>query len=158
MSANATWRQLPVVTLVLAITACSPAPSAQSAATAVRAALSRVSASYEWNAASKRYRFFDKAALERLVGSADDQIVRDLVDCLDDGTPSATLLKRAPVPVGVVCYEALNQIVYYEPTEPSGDIAQRWRGHIDPTATLIQLQEAKRAWTEVLQKKAYRRL
>ena len=157
MSTNTKWKRLLVAGLVLALTACSTAPSAQSG-TAIRATLSRVSASYEWSAASKRYRFSDKATLERLVGSAGDQIVRDLVDCLDDTTPSATTLKGGLVPVGVVCYEALTQIVYYEPTEPSGDIAKRWPGHIEPTATPIQLQEAKRAWTEVLRKKAYRHL
>jgi len=92
------------------------------------------------------------------IGSADDQIVRDLVDCLDDATPSATTLKGDRVPVGVVCYEALSQIVYYEPTEPNGDIARWWPGHVEPTATLSQLQEAKRAWADVLKKKAYRRL
>lgn len=159
MSTNIQWKQYLAATVVaLALTACSTAPSAQSAGTAIRATLSRVSASYEWSNEAKRYRFSDKAALERLVGTADDQMVRDLVDCLDDATPSATTLKGNRVPVGLVCYEALTQIVYYEPTEPSGDIAKQWPGHIEPTATLTQLQAAKRAWTEVVKKKAYSRL
>src|SRR5262249_53719515 len=103
-------------------------------------------------------RFSDKAALERLVGTADDQTVRDLVDCLDDANPSATTLKGTHVPVGVICYEALTQIAYYEPTDPNGDVARQWSGHVQPTATLTELPAAKRAWTEVVKKKAYRRL
>jgi hypothetical protein len=154
---------LPV--LALAAAACSR-PAEQTAAPvpaavetpSVQSRLAELVGSYRYNDDTKAYVFTDKRAIEAIVGTATDQTVRDLVNCLDDRRPSRTVLKGEPVAVGVVCYEALTQTVYYEPTAPNGDIAATWPGHIEPTATAEQLAAAKRAWTDVVDRKAYKRL
>jgi hypothetical protein len=138
-------------------TAAAPLPQAD-VPSSVQAKLGAVRGSYKWNEDTKRYLFSDKQAIEGIVGAATDQIVRDLVNCLDDRRPAQATLKGERVSVGIVCYEALTQIVYYEPPARNGDIASTWSGHIEPTATGDQLAEAKRAWNDVIDKKAYKRL
>ena len=151
--------------LILALASCSPASNEQVQHVVTRnetpplqSALARLGGSYEWNKDVKRYVFTDKPAIEKLIGSATDQTILDLVSCLDDASLSQTTLMGQPVMVGVLCSEALGQIVYYEPTTESGDLAARWPGHVEPTATADQLKAAKRAWTDVADKKAYKRL
>ncbi len=113
---------------------------------------------YAWNDDVRGYLFSDKAAIAEVVGEGSDATIDQLVECLDDQTPSATTLKGQQVPTGVLCREALGQIIYYEATGPNGDIAAKWPGNIAPTATGADLQAAKRAWQEVVAKKLYRRL
>ena len=167
-------RMLAVWGLAVVAGSCSaPSPATnQSAATApavqppavknepatTRSSLARVGGSYAWNAELKRYVFSDRSAVEKVVESATVSVIRDLVACLDDLSPSETTLKGKPVPVGVVCHQALSQIVYYEPVARSGDVAAKWPGHIEPTATAGALAAAKRAWADVIEKKAYKKL
>jgi hypothetical protein len=165
MADPARRRRLLIAVLTLALASCSPASDqtneavvAENQTSSLQLGLARLGGSYEWNDDVKAYVFTDKAAIEKLVGSATDQTIRDLVTCVDDTSASQTLLKGKPLVVGVVCYEALSQIVYYEPTTEDGDIASRWPGHVEPTATADELKAAKRAWTEVVDKKAYKRL
>jgi hypothetical protein len=124
----------------------------------VRNALSRLAGRYEWNDDVRGYVFTDKSAIADIVGEGGDATIDELVECLDDGTPSATTVEGKRVSTGVLCREALGQIVYYESTGPNGDIAARWPGNIGPTATNEELAAAKRAWREVVTRKLYRRL
>jgi hypothetical protein len=124
----------------------------------VRRQLSELGGSYEWNDDVRSFVFTDKPRVAEVVGEGSDATIDRLVACLDDQTPSATLLKGKRVPTGVLCREALGQIVYYEATKPDGDVATKWPGNIEPTATATDLQAAKRAWQEVVEKKLYRRL
>jgi hypothetical protein len=161
------WRKACV--LVAAVSTgwgCSNAPgrtqegSQEQAAPAqdLRSQLSRLGGEYEWNDDVRGYVFTDKRAIAALVGQGSSATIDQLVECLDDQTRSVTLLKGQHVPTGVLCREALGQIIYYEATVPGGDIAMRWPGNIEPTATAADLQAAKRAWREVVAKKLYRRL
>ena len=76
-------------------------------------------------------------------------VVPALVNCLDDITPSKSELDGKPVAVGIVCYEALSNLVYYEPTTAT------WAGYITPRATPQQMRAAKAAWTRVVADKAF---
>jgi len=138
--------------------AAQPTSPVRAETTSIRSKLAVLTGSFQWNEEMKAYVYSDKRAIEPIVGAATDEIVRDLVDCLDDSQPSQSTLKGQRVAVGVVCYEALTQIVYYEPTTAKGDIASSWPGHIDPTAKADQLGAAKREWRDVVDKKAYKRL
>lgn len=133
--------------------AAAPAPAQD-----VRSRLSRLAGRYEWNEGVRGYVFTDKSAIADIVGEGSDATINELVECLDDGTPSAATLEGRRLPTGVLCREALGQIVYYESTGPNGDIAARWPGNIGPTATTDELAAAKRVWREVIAKKLYRRL
>jgi hypothetical protein len=162
---TAWWKACLLVALVLTCWGCSNTPSgtreaSQQPAPAqdMRSGLSRLRGVYEWNDDVRAYVFSDKPAIAEIVGEASDATIDQLVECLDDQAPSATTLKGQPVPTGVLCREALGQIVYYEATAPNGDIAAKWPGNIEPTATGADLQAAKRAWREVVAKKLYRRL
>ena len=134
-----------------------PAANSEPAPT-IRSSVARLRGSYAWNAELKRHVFSDPSAVEKVVESATDSVIRDLVDCLDDVNPSQTTLNGKPVPVGVMCHQALSQIVYYEPVARSGDVAAKWPGHIEPTATAEALAAARRAWADVIAKKAYKKL
>ncbi len=162
------WRKTGV--LVAAVSTClwgcsnapsrtREAPQEQAApASDMRSQLSRLGGVYEWNDDVRGYVFSDKLAIAEIVREGSDATIDHLVECLDDLAPSATTLKGQPVPTGVLCREALGQIIYYEATAPNGDIAAKWPGNIEPTATGADLQAAKRAWREVVAKKLYRRL
>ena len=145
--------------LALAVASCSSPPTTKSEPVpTLRSALAQVRGSYEWNDDLKKYVFSEQGAIEKLVDAASDQTIRDLVNCLDDVSPSRTTLKGQPVPVGVICHQALSQIIYYEPTTTNGDLAGQWPGHLEPTATAADLAAAKSAWSDVVEKKAYKRL
>jgi hypothetical protein len=127
-------------------------------ATDMRSQLSRLGGVYEWNDDVRGYVFSDKLAISEIVQEGSDETIDHLVECLDDLSLSATTLKGQQVPTGVLCREALGQIIYYEATAPNGDIAAKWPGNIEPTASDTDLHAAKRAWREVVAKKWYRRL
>jgi hypothetical protein len=55
----------------------------------------------------------------------------------------------------MVCYEALTQLVYYEPTAPSGDVALEWEGYVAPSASAQDLRAAKKAWMQMVEQDAY---
>ncbi len=118
--------------------------------------LASIGGQYIWDEKSKRYNFTEKLKLEKIVSAENrQQALPILVACMDDESPTQTKLIEKPVMLGVLCYQALTHLVYYEPTEPGGDIAKSWPGHILPNATLTELRAAKRAWQQVLDSKTY---
>ena len=104
-----------------------------------------------------QYVFEDTEKLRKLVESRNlDLAVNTLVGCIDDLRPARAILDgKKTVVVGAVCYEALTSMVYHEETDSTGDIAQTWAGHIEPTATPSELAAAKQAWLQVLKNKTY---
>ncbi len=149
--------------LALAASGCSTdadrrdanAPPQAGQASPLRSALGRVSGAYEWNSEVMAYVFSSRSGIAELIGAGTDETIDELVNCLDDTNPSLATLKSQPVPIGMLCYEALRQLVYYEPTAADGDIALTWPGHIEPTATAAELREARRAWRRVVDAKAF---
>jgi hypothetical protein len=121
--------------------------------------LTKFEAKYEWNDVQDRYIFSKKAELEPLLSAHPfDLAVRVLVNCLDQTTPSETTINDQPVPVGVICHEALTELVSYEPKNKTGEKDRNWPGHVTPMATANDLHAAKNAWKPVVEKKLYVKL
>ena len=119
-------------------------------------ALSSVEGQYIQEEGAQSYSYSGLDKLHGIVGSyAPVSILPTLVDCLDDMSETRSSLNGKSVARGVVCYEALSLLVYYEPTAASGDIAKEWPGHIGPTASEEQLIAAKKAWQQVVKEKSY---
>jgi hypothetical protein len=111
---------------------------------------------YLWNDELKRYIYSEKDLIEKILSTIEPELaVNVLVNSLDDLSLTNSTLRGKRLVTGVICYEALSQTVYYEPTTQEGDIAMKWPGHILPTATPDELNEAKRAWEKVVESKSY---
>lgn len=118
--------------------------------------LSEVHGTYQWNDEIKRIVYSKKGLIEEILSSQDPHIsVRTLVSCLNDLSPTNSTMDGKAVVMGLICYEALSQTAYYEHTTSNGDIAEKWAGHIQPSATAKELDAAKRAWEIVLKSKSY---
>jgi hypothetical protein len=118
--------------------------------------LAQIRGEYRWDSKLDRYVYTETLALAAAVDAYDPHsAVATLVGCLDDTAETRSTLDLKPVAIGVVCYEALSVLAYYEPTDSSGDVASGWPGHITPTATAGQLVAAKKAWTLVLEQQMY---
>jgi hypothetical protein len=83
----------------------------------------------------------------------DSALVR-LVACLDRSEPATATVEESPVPLGVICYEALRYGV-----RPTGfEDGEDWPGFIAPTATSEGLAAARRAWQDVVAEGSYARV
>lgn len=143
------WALLPGL---LALAAC--AGGAGSADLPAR--LAGVEGSFVVQSAFAQHNYSAPAAIGAILAGRDTQsAIASLVNCLDDTSPSASRLNGQPVPVGVMCYEALTQLAYHEPADADGDVAASWDGWIAPDATPEQLRRAKAAWQTVLAQKTY---
>jgi len=116
--------------------------------------LLRVKGSYTWRQDLKRYEYSARDRLETIVSAVqrDDAAVM-LIDCIDNSMASNSTLEGMPVSVGMICYEALTQLAYYEPTAPNGDVAASWPGYVSPHATPVQMKAAKEAWRRAINEK-----
>lgn len=118
--------------------------------------LSEITGKYLWNTEVKRHNFSKKHHIEKIISSRNSELViHTLVNCLDNLTLSNSTIGGKKVALGVICYEALSQMAYYEPTTKEGDIAKDWPGYILPTATPDELLEAKHVWKKIVDLKAY---
>lgn len=113
----------------------------------MRRAIAEINGTYTWRGDLNRYEYSDKLRLEQILSvQPPKHAVTSLIECLDDISASASTLDGKPVALGIVCYEALTQLVYYEPTEPGGDVAASWPGFISPRASPQDMRDAKAAW------------
>ena len=90
-----------------------------------------------------------------------DSAVARLVDCMSDTSSAVPTLMGRHVSLGIVCYEVLSHVAYYEAydDEPEGPNKYRaWEGDIPPSATHDQLLKAQIAWRSVIRQKRYRLL
>jgi hypothetical protein len=139
-----------VVAVAIVVAGCE----ARSQAPSLKESLAGVAGVY--TAAATGYDYSAREELERILSTAEPRaIVPVLVDCLDNSAPSRSTLDGRPVSVGMVCYEALTQLVYYEPTAPSGDVALEWEGYVAPSASAQDLRAAKKAWMQMVEQDAY---
>jgi hypothetical protein len=118
--------------------------------------LAQLTGSYAFRDDLDAFHYSEKQKIEEVLSTeAREAAVAALVDCLDDTTPSESSLDGRHVAVGIVCYEALTQLVYHEPTLPIGDVAATWPGAITPRASTEAMQAAKEAWRGVVATRAY---
>jgi len=121
--------------------------------------LSALNGKYIWHDELNKYIFSKKVEIESLLSeNSKFNIVRILANCIDDISLSNSILNDHKVKLGILCYEALSQTIYYEPILPNGDIALKWGGHISPDATESDMKAAKRAWNDVITLKKYKSL
>ena len=168
-----TLRQVLLIVLIISLGACSktePPPSSPPGPIAANAnanvdvelveALRVFEGRFDWRSDlgdQGRYVFEDIDKLRALVEARNpDLALNTLVGCIDDLRPARSVLDgKKTVVVGAVCYEAVTLMVIHEETDATGDIAQTWAGHIEPTATPSVLANAKQAWLQVLKDKSY---
>ncbi len=167
-------RRVLFIVLVTGLSACgkteppqSPPPPVATKPTAdveLVEALRVFEGRFDWRSDLGWYVFNEMENLRKLVESHNpnfeshdpDPVWNTLVGCIDDLRPArATLDGKKTVVVGVVCYQAFRLFVTHEETDATGDIAQTWAGHIEPTATPSELSAAKKAWLQVLKDKTY---
>lgn len=116
-------------------------------ADSMKRAIAELKGTYTWRSDLGRYDYSDKTGLEAIYSDHQRKLaVAILVECLDDTSASASVLDGKPIALGIVCYEALTQLVYFEPTEPGGDVAATWPGIITPLASPKEMRDAKAAW------------
>lgn len=113
----------------------------------LKGAIAKLQAVYTWRADLNRYDYSAKVALDEILSTASpESAVETLIECLDDTSASASVLDGEPVSLGIVCYEGLSLLVYYEPTDRDGDVAVDWPGFISPEASPEEMRNAKAAW------------
>jgi hypothetical protein len=108
----------------------------------------RISAGGVWEFSGDR-QLFEQIRLFR------DAAVEQLVRCLERSEETRTLAQESFVPLGVLCYEVLTDIAYHEAVDSTGGIDGEWPGYILPTASLIEIRAARRAWADVVQNRSY---
>ena len=106
-----------------------------------------------------KYHYSEKIKLDSVITKDDqDRNLKYSVSCMDDETPSKTLLEGKAVVLGVICNQAATLLGYYEHTDKQGETTSHWPGYIAPTATIEELRSAKKAWLNVLENKTYIKL
>jgi hypothetical protein len=118
--------------------------------------LSEIKGQYVWDNELKRYVYSEKQRIEEISSNRETEFaLKVLVGCIDKLELSNSVIQEKKVVVGIICYEAIAQTVYYEPTTQDGDVAMNWPGNISPNATPEELRAAKRAWERVIATKSY---
>jgi hypothetical protein len=118
--------------------------------------LSQLKGEFVWREDLGKYHYSEKLRIEEILSvQSSEKSVAILVDSLDDKSKTQSKIDNEIVSLGVICYEALTQLVYYEPTTMDGDIAQHWPGYISPKSTPDEIRAAKQAWKKVIEEKSY---
>lgn len=147
-----TWRLAYLLILSAVLAGCFQTPDIKADDTSrLSASLMSLGGRYIWDEKGKRFYFSEKNRLEQIIESSGrERSLVILLDCMDDDTPTQTLLGDKHVALGMLCYQALTQTIYYEPNDASGDIDVKWPGYVTADATIEQLREAKKAWKTVV--------
>jgi len=148
----------------LVLSACVSTGESSNQPSALRQALAAVKGHFDWRSEHNSHSYTDRQELRDVVlaqspgAQRDDlpeSVLAELVDCLDDSSPSASVFRDQPIPLGWVCYAALRGFVYHEETDEDGDIVQHWDGYPMFPASLQDMKAAKAAWQKVLIEKTY---
>jgi hypothetical protein len=86
-----------------------------------------------------------------------DAAIAPLIQCIGDSIPTQTMIQHRAVPLGVLCDQALNRMIYHEEPTATGDMDPNWAGDINPQATAVQLRDARQAWQRVVKEGTYSR-
>jgi hypothetical protein len=147
-----------LLTLCIALGAfigCDRPPEAQiTESDDMKRAIAQLKGTYTWRGDLDRYDYSAKVKLDEIVSAKPPEYaVGNLIACLDDISPSASVLDAKTVPIGIICYEGLSLLAYYEPTEPNGDVSAHWPGLISPKASPDEMRNAKTAWQKAHERK-----
>ena len=131
----------PFAALVLAV-ALGAGAAAPLRAASLEEALLAFDGRFAWDAARQAHVFSDRPGLAALLEPAREDHLATLIACIDDPRRARALLDGAPVPLGVLCYQALRLVAYVE--------AENWPGHVAPNATPAERRAAREAWEAAL--------
>jgi len=132
--------------------------------TKLRESLSATDGRFSWSPEQNHYVYSKRQALVDAVIAQTPNAARDrlpegalagLADCIDDASPSASVLADKPAPLGWVCHAALTSFIYHEEVDAEGDVVPNWAGYPALPATPSDMQAAKAAWQKVLQTRQY---
>ena len=105
--------------------------------------LSQIKGEFVWREDLGKYHYSEKLRIEKILSAhSSEKLIAILVDSLDDKSKTKSKVDNEIVSLGIICYEALTQLVYYEPTTMDGDIAQNWPGYISPKSKPDEIQAA----------------
>ena len=122
----------------------------------IRSSLLNLKGKFIWRDDLGQFYYSEKLKLEEILSKHDsEKMVAYLVEMLDDKSKTQSTIDAEFVPLGIICYEALTQLVYYEPITSNGDISQSWPGYISPKSTPKEIKAAKQAWKKVIETKSY---
>lgn len=144
------WSALAVLAAVIGVAGCvSDQEPRRGEVPDLKRALTGLRGTYTWRGDLSRYEYSEKLKVEEILAEHPrEHAVTVLIGCLDDTSASASMMADKPVAIGTICYEALTQLVYYEPTDPSGDVAAEWPGFLSPRASPQEMRNAKAAWQQ----------
>ncbi len=116
-----------------------------------------IKGSFVFNKNTNDYEYDKKEELERLFKSVSDkeELVQQLYSYLDNESLSNSYFNGKQLPIGNICYQALSQLIYYEPNDEHGDLNQNWKGNVEPYSNLEKLKEAKLLLKIIIEKKTY---
>ena len=114
---------------------------------ALKKAIANLNGVYTRHGKAGPWNYSASVELEKILSqNPPEYTARVLIECLDDTSESSSVLSGKPASLGIVCYQGLSQLVYYEPIDDRGDTAASWPGLITPEASQEELRNAKAAW------------
>lgn len=118
--------------------------------------LASIDGIFSWNDSQKIFDYNKRDEIEKIIeGRNVEETLHILVKNINNSRSSNSLINGKKVAIGVVCYTAITQIAYYEPTAKDGDVANAWEGYISPDATMEELSKAKKAWQKIIEAHLY---
>jgi hypothetical protein len=96
------------------------------------------------------YSLMENEAPLHAIAAADTIGIRSLVTCLSDARRTRMTLRGEPVPVGLLCAEALTRTEYFQTGLKRGAFAATWAGTPPLTTDPLALARVQRAWFEWL--------
>ncbi|MDR1462463.1 MAG: hypothetical protein LBI68_04910, partial [Azoarcus sp.] len=83
-----------------------------------------------------------------------EQTLLALANCMKNERAAKSTYRGNPVPLSLVCYQAIGNFAYYEKTDETGDIVS-WPGYVDLPASQEAFRQAGEAWKEVIEARVY---
>lgn len=99
----------------------------------------------------------EQAPVFERIASFGDAAIAPLVQCIGDSTATLSRIQGRFVPLGVLCDEILNRMIYHEEPSATGDIDPDWAGNITPEATPLDLRRGQQAWQRVIRDGTFQR-
>jgi hypothetical protein len=99
----------------------------------------------------------EQAPVFHRIDAMGDAAIAPLVQCIGDTAKTLTRIQQRTVSLGVLCFEALNRLIYHEEPSINGDIDLDWPGYVTPEDTGVDLRRARKAWQKVVHDGTFQR-
>jgi len=101
--------------------------------------------------------YFSKSEeLEKILSEYPDknELISKLIENMDNMEKSNSKFKNENVGIGNLCYQAIQQTIYYEHYEETDD-SIKWIGNINVISDSLNLSKAKKEWKHVFENNLY---